>query len=70
MKLFAAKECMTVASEGLECFGGLGYLEDSGLPLVLRDAQVGTIWEGTTNILSLDFAVELFKNFDTNLKLL
>ena len=41
-------------SEGLESFGGAGYLEDTGLPTYLRDAQVITIWEGTTNILSLD----------------
>ena len=29
-----------MASEGLECFGGMGYLEDTGLPSILRDAQV------------------------------
>ena len=43
-----------VASEVLECFGGAGYVEDTGLPLLLRDAQVLPIWEGTTNVLSLD----------------
>jgi len=32
IKLFTAKECMRVVSEGVECFGGLGYLEDSGIP--------------------------------------
>ena len=42
------------ASEALEAFGGAGYLEDTGLPRLLRDAQVLSIWEGTTNILSLD----------------
>lgn len=31
---------MKVVSEGLEAFGGLGYMEDSGLPVLLRDAQV------------------------------
>jgi hypothetical protein len=30
---------MTVISEGLECFGGQGYIEDTGLPALLRDAQ-------------------------------
>ena len=45
---------MKVTSEGLECFGGFGYLEDSGLPMILRDSQVLPIWEGTTNILSMD----------------
>jgi putative acyl-CoA dehydrogenase len=35
-------------------FGGIGYLEDSGIPVMLRDAQVLSIWEGITNVLSLD----------------
>ncbi|XP_047494787.1 acyl-CoA dehydrogenase family member 11-like [Penaeus chinensis] len=55
MKLFTAKMAMSVVSEGLECFGGQGYIEDTGLPVHLRDAQVLPIWEGTTNIMSLDF---------------
>ena len=38
VKLFTAKECMRVVSEGLECFGGLGYMENSGIPVILRDA--------------------------------
>lgn len=41
MKLFTAKMAMSVVSEGLECFGGQGYIEDTGLPVHLRDAQVG-----------------------------
>jgi len=41
-------------SEVLESFGGAGYVEDTGLPALLRDAQVFPIWEGTTNVLSLD----------------
>jgi hypothetical protein len=43
-----------VASEALEAFGGAGYIEDTGLPQLLRNAQVLPIWEGTTNVLSLD----------------
>jgi alkylation response protein AidB-like acyl-CoA dehydrogenase len=38
LKLFTAKDCMTVVSEGLEAFGGLGYMENSRLPAILRDA--------------------------------
>ena len=38
----------------IESFGGAGYVEDTGLPQLLRDAQVLPIWEGTTNVLSLD----------------
>ena len=54
---------MWVISEGLECFGGMGYMENSKIPIILRDAQVTPIWEGTTNTLSLDFANEIFKNY-------
>ena len=43
-----------MASEALEAFGGAGYVEDTGLPTLLRDAQVLPIWEGTTNVLALD----------------
>ncbi len=53
-KLYTAKQAVAVASEALEAFGGAGYVEDTGLPKLLRDAQVLSIWEGTTNILSLD----------------
>ena len=54
VKLYTAKQAVAVASETLELFGGAGYVEDTGLPQLLRDAQVLPIWEGTTNILSLD----------------
>jgi alkylation response protein AidB-like acyl-CoA dehydrogenase len=53
-KLFTAKQAVRVISEGIECFGGQGYMEDSGIPYMLRDGQVLPIWEGTTNVLSLD----------------
>ena len=41
-------------SEAIEACGGAGYIEDTGLPRILADAQVLPIWEGTTNVLSLD----------------
>jgi alkylation response protein AidB-like acyl-CoA dehydrogenase len=53
-KLYTAKQAVAVTSEALECFGGAGYIEDTDLPRLLRDAQVLPIWEGTTNVLSLD----------------
>ncbi|XP_057688405.1 acyl-CoA dehydrogenase family member 11-like isoform X1 [Corythoichthys intestinalis] len=54
VKLYTGKQAVAVVSEGLESFGGQGYIEDTGLPVLLRDAQVLSIWEGTTNVLSLD----------------
>jgi len=53
-KLTTAKQAVAVASEAIESCGGAGYIEDTGLPALLRDAQVLPIWEGTTNVLSLD----------------
>ena len=39
-KLVTGKQTVAVCSEGLECFGGQGYIEDTHLPKLLRDAQV------------------------------
>lgn len=61
-KLYTGKQAISIISEGLECFGGQGYMEDTGLPAMLRDAQVLTIWEGTTNILSLDVLRSVIKS--------
>ena len=55
VKLYTGKKCLKIASEALECFGGAGYIENTGIPRLLRDAQVFSIWEGTTNVLALDF---------------
>lgn len=54
IKLFSGKKVMSVTSEVMEVFGGAGYVEDTNMPRMLRDAQVFAIWEGTTNVLSLD----------------
>ncbi len=53
-KLYTAKEAVSVISEIIESFGGAGYIEDTGIPELLRNTQVLSIWEGTTNVLSLD----------------
>jgi hypothetical protein len=53
-KLATGKQAVAVTSEVVESFGGAGYVEDTGLPQLLRDTQVLPIWEGTTNVLSLD----------------
>jgi acyl-CoA dehydrogenase len=53
-KLATGRLAVASASEYVECFGGAGYVEDTGVPRLLRDAQVLPIWEGTTNVLALD----------------
>ncbi|RME16355.1 MAG: acyl-CoA dehydrogenase [Bdellovibrio sp.] len=53
-KLYTGRQCVSVVSELVESFGGAGYIEDTGIPRFLRDAQVFSIWEGTTHVLCLD----------------
>jgi len=53
-KLSLGKWAVLVASDALEAIGGLGYMEDTEYPRLLRDAQVLPIWEGTTSILLHD----------------
>jgi len=54
LKLYTAKQSIAVISEGMESLGGTGYMEDSGVPVIFRGAQVSSILEGTTNVLSHD----------------
>src|SRR5689334_654436 len=67
MKLTTGKQAAMVASEVLEMFGGAGYVEDTGLPVLLRDSQVLPIWEGTTNVLALD-TLRALQSGDSDLK--
>lgn len=71
-KLMLGKWAVNFASDAMEAMGGVGYLEDTEFPQLLRDAQVLPIWEGTTNMMLLDILraqkkedalVILLKNF-------
>lgn len=53
-KLHLGKWAVYFASEAMEAIGGIGYLEDSEFPKLLRDAQVLPIWEGSTNMMLHD----------------
>ena len=55
-KLFAGRSSEEIALEGIQGFGAVGYMENSHIPNILRDTIVTSIWEGTINTLSLDFA--------------
>ncbi|NXS44277.1 ACD11 dehydrogenase, partial [Balaeniceps rex] len=61
-KLYTGKQASAVVVEAMESFGGQGYMEDTGLPVIVRDTLVLSIWEGTTNILSLDVLRSLTKS--------
>jgi putative acyl-CoA dehydrogenase len=48
------KRCPNHAFEALECLGGNGYVEESGMPRLYREAPLASIWEGSGNVISLD----------------
>ena len=54
MKYWVCKRAPAHAAEALECLGGNGYVEESGLPRLLRDAPLNSIWEGSGNVAALD----------------
>lgn len=54
MKYWLSKRATQHAAEAMECLGGNGYVEASGMPRLLRDAAVGSIWEGSGNVAALD----------------
>jgi len=53
-KFRACRDNIPVASHALEVRGGLGYIEEWVTARLVRDAQIGTLWEGTSNINALD----------------
>jgi putative acyl-CoA dehydrogenase len=53
-KYWVCKRATPHAAEALECLGGNGYVEESPLPRLLRDAPLNGIWEGSGNVIALD----------------
>jgi putative acyl-CoA dehydrogenase len=53
-KYWVSKRAAAHAAEALECLGGNGFVEDSGMPLLYRDAPLNSIWEGAGNVAALD----------------
>jgi putative acyl-CoA dehydrogenase len=54
LKYWICKRATPHAAEALECLGGNGYVEESPMPRLLRDAPLNGIWEGSGNVMSLD----------------
>lgn len=54
MKYWICKRAPGHAFESLECLGGNGFIEESGMPLLYRDSPVMSIWEGSGNVATLD----------------
>jgi putative acyl-CoA dehydrogenase len=64
-KYYVCKRALVVVSEALECLGGNGYVEDSGMPRLYREAPLNSIWEGAGNINALDVLRILRKQPET-----
>jgi len=54
LKFRACRDARTVIGDGMEVRGGCGYIEEWPEPRLLRDAHLGSIWEGTSNVVALD----------------
>jgi putative acyl-CoA dehydrogenase len=53
-KYWVTKRCPVFAGEALECLGGNGYVEESGMPRLYREAPLNSVWEGSGNVNALD----------------
>jgi putative acyl-CoA dehydrogenase len=60
-KYYICKRAPTVVGEALECLGGNGYVEESIMPRLYREAPLNSIWEGSGNINALDLLRILLK---------
>jgi putative acyl-CoA dehydrogenase len=54
LKYWICKRAPAHAAEALECLGGNGFVEESGMPLLFRDSPLNSIWEGSGNVAALD----------------
>jgi putative acyl-CoA dehydrogenase len=54
VKYWVCKRTPAVIAEAMECLGGNGYVEESVLPRLYREAPVNAIWEGSGNVMCLD----------------
>jgi putative acyl-CoA dehydrogenase len=60
-KYWVCKRAPAVVAEALECLGGNGYVEESGMPRLYREAPLNSIWEGSGNVICLDVLRALAK---------
>ncbi len=64
-KYWACKQVAPHAAEALECLGGNGYIEESGMPRLYREAPLNSIWEGSGNVAALDVVRAILRDPDT-----
>jgi putative acyl-CoA dehydrogenase len=65
LKYWTCKRAPSHAVECLECLGGNGYVEESGMPRLYREAPLASIWEGSGNVQCLDVLRAMVKNPDS-----
>lgn len=53
-KYWVTKRCAPVVVEAAECLGGNGYVEESGMPRLVRESPLNSVWEGAGNVQALD----------------
>ncbi|KND46179.1 MULTISPECIES: acyl-CoA dehydrogenase family protein [Streptomyces] len=53
-KYWVTKRCAPLVVEASECLGGNGYVEESGMPRLLRESPLNSVWEGAGNVQALD----------------
>ncbi|OZM73555.1 DNA alkylation response protein [Amycolatopsis antarctica] len=64
-KYYVCKRAPMVVGEALECLGGNGYVEESGMPRLYREAPLLSIWEGSGNVTALDVLRALGRSPDS-----
>ena len=62
LKYWICKRAVAHAGEALECLGGNGYVEESGMPRLFRESPLNSIWEGSGNVQCLDVLRAVVKN--------
>ncbi len=64
-KYWVCKRAPAHSAEALECLGGNGYVEDSGMPRLYREAPLMSVWEGSGNVAALDALRAMVRQPDT-----
>jgi putative acyl-CoA dehydrogenase len=63
-KYLVTKRAPTVIAEAMECFGGVGYVEETPLARLFRQSPLNAIWEGSGNVIALDLLRALHREPD------
>lgn len=64
-KFWVCKRTPAMVAEALECLGGNGYVEESGMPLLFRESPLNSVWEGSGNVNALDVLRALSREPET-----